>query len=56
MSRFHYSDDEMDINKVLKMNQDISTSMIEDTNLKANHNFEEKCCGGIRLFPMDQRY
>ena len=35
MSRFHYSDDEMDINKVLKMNQDISTSMIEDTNLKA---------------------
>lgn len=33
MSRFHYSDDEMDINKVLKMNQDISKSMLENTDL-----------------------
>lgn len=30
MSRFKYSDDEMDINKVLKMNQDISTSLLHD--------------------------
>lgn len=36
MSRFKYSDDEMDINKVLKMNQDISASLLEDPNLKAS--------------------
>ena len=30
MSRFKYSDEELDINKVLKMNQDISTAMIQD--------------------------
>ena len=30
MSRFKYSDDELDMNKVLKMNQDISTRMLHD--------------------------
>lgn len=30
MSKFKYSDDEMDINKVIKLNQDISTSMCVD--------------------------
>ena len=30
MSRFKYSDDEMDINKILKMNQDLSGSMLDD--------------------------
>lgn len=35
MSRFKYSDDEMDRNKVLKMNQDISTSLLEDPDWKA---------------------
>lgn len=35
MSRFKYSDDEMDINKVLKMNQDISTSLLNDSKLQA---------------------
>lgn len=34
MSRFKYSDDELEINKVLKMNQDISTSLIKDSKLK----------------------
>lgn len=38
MSRFKYSDDEMDINKVLKMNQDKSTSLLGDPNLKATRN------------------
>lgn len=36
MSRFKYSDDEMDINKVLKMNQDISNSLLGDSDLKAS--------------------
>ena len=36
MSRFKYSDNEMDINKVLKMNQDISASLLEDPDLKAS--------------------
>lgn len=36
MSRFQYSDDEMEINKVLKMNQDISTSLIGNPELKAS--------------------
>lgn len=35
MSRFKYSDDEMEVNKVLKMNQDISASLIGDPDLKA---------------------
>ncbi len=33
MSRFKYSDDEMDINKVLKMNQDILNSLSNDTDM-----------------------
>ena len=36
MGRFKYTDDEMDINKVLKMNQDISTLLLEDPDLKAS--------------------
>lgn len=36
MSRFRYSDDEMDINKVLKMNQDTSGSLLGDSDLKAS--------------------
>lgn len=38
MSRFKYSGDELDINKVLKMNQDISKSLLEDTDMKAMRN------------------
>lgn len=38
MSRFKYSGDELDINKVLKMNQDISKSLLEDTDMKATRN------------------
>ena len=34
MSRFKYSTDEMDINKVLKMNQNISTALLEDTDME----------------------
>lgn len=34
MSKFKYSDDEMDINKVLKMNQDLSTSLLNDSDLQ----------------------
>lgn len=34
MSRFKYSADEMDINKVLKMNQNISTALLEDTDME----------------------
>lgn len=30
MSRFKYSSDELDMNKVLKMNQDVSHSMSDD--------------------------
>lgn len=36
MSRFQYSDDEKDINKVLKMNQDISTSLLNDSDKDAS--------------------
>lgn len=36
MSRFKYSGNEMDINKVLKMNQDISNSLLGDSDLKAS--------------------
>lgn len=38
MSRFKYSDNEMNINKVLKMNQDISTPLLDDLELKAVRN------------------
>lgn len=38
MSRFKYSGDELDINKVLKMNQDISKSLLKDTDMKATRN------------------
>ena len=38
MSRFKYSSDELDINKVLKMNQDISKSLSEDSELKKTRN------------------
>lgn len=33
MSRFKYSDDELEINKVLKMNQDISASLMSDRSM-----------------------
>ena len=36
MSRFEYSDDEMDLNKVLKMNQDISKGLLNDTELSSS--------------------
>ena len=38
MSRFKYSDEEMDINKVLKMNQDISTALLESSELNTIRN------------------
>lgn len=38
MSKFKYSDDEMDINKILKMNQDLSTSLLNDSDLQATRN------------------
>ena len=38
MSRFKYSSDEMDINKVLKMNQDVSKSLFGDSELKRTRN------------------
>lgn len=34
MSRFKYSNDELDINKVLKMNQDNSTALLDDSDVK----------------------
>lgn len=34
MSRFKYSDDETDINKILKMNQDNSASLLHDQDIK----------------------
>lgn len=45
MSRFKYSSDELDMNKVLKMNQDVSRSMLGDqqmsqTRSSANTNIE----------------
>ena len=36
MSRFKYSGDEMDINKVLKMNQEVSVSLLGDSDLEAS--------------------
>lgn len=33
MGRFKYSDDEMNINKVLKMNQDVSVSLLQDQDM-----------------------
>lgn len=38
MSKFKYSDDEMNINKVLKMNQDLTTSLLNDSDLQATRN------------------
>lgn len=38
MSRFKYSSDEMDINKILKMNQDVSKSLLGDSELKRTRN------------------
>lgn len=38
MGRFKYSDDELDINKVLKMNQDVSNSMMKDQDVKKIRN------------------
>jgi hypothetical protein len=38
MSRFKYSDSEIDINKVFKMNQDGSTLLREDADLKTSRN------------------
>lgn len=38
MGRFKYSDDELDVNKVLKMNQDVSNSMMKDQDIKKNRN------------------
>lgn len=35
MSKFKYSDDEMDVNKVLKMNQDLSTVLLNDSALQS---------------------
>lgn len=34
MSKFKYSEDEMEINKVLKLNQDLSMSLLKDSNLQ----------------------
>lgn len=38
MSRFKYSSDELDINKVLKMNKDVSKSLLGDSELKKTRN------------------
>ena len=38
MGRFKYSDDEMNINRVLKMNQDISAALLNDTDLNLSRN------------------
>ena len=35
MSRFKYSDEEMNVNKVLKMNKDISTSLLNDSDMNS---------------------
>lgn len=48
MGRFKYSDGELDINKVLKMNQDVSQSMRQniyllDTRNQADRNIEKSC-------------
>lgn len=41
MSRFKYSDDEMNINKILKMNQDISTSLLKDSELNVSRDIAD---------------
>lgn len=38
MSRFKYSNDELDMNKVLKMNQDVSQSMLTDQQISQTRN------------------
>ncbi|MBM6733220.1 hypothetical protein CJ260_08975 [Megasphaera sp. ASD88] len=38
MSRFKYSSDELDMNKVLKMNQDVSQSMLTDQQISQTRN------------------
>lgn len=38
MSRFKYSSDELDMNKVLKMNQDVSHSMSDDQQMSQTRN------------------
>ena len=38
MSRFKYSSDELDMNKVLKMNQDVSQSMLADQQISQTRN------------------
>ena len=38
MSRFKYSSDELDMNKVLKMNQDLSQSMLTDQQISQTRN------------------
>lgn len=43
MSRFKYSDDEMQINKVLKMNQDITNSIYSDKDLINTRNQADSC-------------
>lgn len=42
MSKFNYSDDEKDINKVLKMNQDISKEMLNDSKMQVSRNLADK--------------
>lgn len=36
MSRFKYSDEELDLNKILKMNQDVSTSLLNNPEVSFN--------------------
>lgn len=43
MSRFKYSDEEMDINKVLKMNLDMSTSLKNASDIKKSRESADKC-------------
>ena len=38
MSRFKYSSDELDMNKILKMNQDVSQSMLTDQQVSQTRN------------------
>ena len=57
MSRFKYSSDELDMNKVLKMNQDVSRSMSDDqqmsqTRSSADSNIE----ASLALFGQGKRY
>lgn len=60
MSRFNYSKDELDINKVLKMNKDISISLLNDINinelrLKADENIK-KSVDLINLFGKEKNF